>query len=151
MLTNSPVASAIRSGISLASFADATGARQSVEQGMGARIAELVDAVTEAGEALAERNTLPDHGSHIAIDQRPHQLRCEDAGATVFWTFERHQAGNHRIIEIQSGRSRTPHGEGRGVQFMIRQQHQRAADQIGGVLVGRRPCPRDLQMQRFGR
>ena len=34
---------------------------------------------------------------------------------------------------------------------MIRQQHQRAADQIGGVLVGRRPCPGDLEMQRFGR
>ena len=48
-----------------------TGARQSVEQGMSARIAELVDAVTEAREALAERNALPDDGSHIAIDQRP--------------------------------------------------------------------------------
>ncbi len=118
---------------------------------MGARIAELVDAMTEAREALAERNALPDHGSHIAIDQRPHELRGEDARPAVFWAFERHQSGNHRIIEIQSGRSRTAHGEGRGVQFMIRQQHQRAADQIGGVLVGRRPYPRDLQMQRLGR
>ena len=34
---------------------------------------------------------------------------------------------------------------------MIRQQHQRAADQIGGVLVLRRPDARDLQMKRFGR
>ena len=34
---------------------------------------------------------------------------------------------------------------------MIGQQHQRAADQIGGVLVVRRPGPRDLQMKRSWR
>ena len=34
---------------------------------------------------------------------------------------------------------------------MIGEQHQRAADQVGGVLVVRRPGPRDLQMQRLGR
>ena len=34
---------------------------------------------------------------------------------------------------------------------MIGQQYQRAADQIGGVLVLRRPNARDLQVKRFCR
>ena len=111
----------------------------------------LVDAVTEAGETLAERDTLPDDRSDIAIRQRFDELRRENPGTAVFWALQRHQAGNHRIIEIQSGRSRAPHGEGRGVQFMLREQHQRAADQIGGMPVVRRPGFGDLEMQRFRR
>ena len=90
-------------------------------------------------------------GATSLIDQRLHQLRRQHAGAAVFRAFQRHQAGNDRIIEIESGRSRAAHGEGRGVQFVIGEQHQRAADQIGGVLVVRRPGFGDLQMQRFGR
>ena len=54
--------------------------------------------------------------------------------------FQRDEAGDDRIVEVESGRCRAAHGEGRGVQFMIGQQHQRAADQIGGVLVVRRPA-----------
>ncbi len=62
--------------------------------------------------------------------------------------FERHQAGNHGIVEIEPGRCRAAHGKGRGVQFVVRQQHQRPADQVGGVLVVRRPCLGDLEMKR---
>ena len=34
---------------------------------------------------------------------------------------------------------------------MIREQHQRPADQVRGVLVARRPCLGDLEMKRLRR
>ena len=98
-----------------------------------------VDAVAKAGKTFAKRDALPDQRRDVAVDQCLEELRRQHAGTAVFRTLQRHQAGNDGVEQVQPGRCRASHGKGRGVQFMIRQQHQRAADQIGGVLVGRRP------------
>jgi len=54
---------------------------------MRARIAVLVDAVTEARETFAERNPLPDDRGDIAIHQRLHELRGQNPGAAMFGAF----------------------------------------------------------------
>ena len=51
-------------------FAVGAGARQRFQQCPRAGIAVLVDAVTEAGEAFAERDPLADERRDIAIGQR---------------------------------------------------------------------------------
>src|SRR4051794_19506358 len=51
----------------LGEFARRAGAREGVEQRLRAPIAPLVDAVTEAGKAFAERDTLADHWLDVTI------------------------------------------------------------------------------------
>ncbi len=55
--------------------------------------------------------------------------------------LQRGEAGDHRVIEVEAGRGGAARGEGRGVQLMIGEQHQRAADQVGRVLVVGAPRP----------
>src|SRR5206468_5775227 len=111
----------------------------------------LVDLVTKAREAFAECDALADDGGDLAIGERLQKLRREYARAAVLGALESDEPGNDRIVEVQPGRGRAADRKGRGIQFMICQQHQRAADQVSGVLVLRRPDARDLQMKRFYR
>jgi len=84
-------------------FLRGAGARQCVQQGVRARITMLVDAVTEARKALAQRNALPDDRSHIAIDQRLDELRRQNSGTAMLGALQRDEAGNDSIIKVQSG------------------------------------------------
>ncbi len=111
----------------------------------------LVDAMAKAREAFTERDALADDGATSPSASVFRSCAASTPAPPCFGPFSATRPAMIGVIEIQAGRGRTAHGEGRGIQLMIRQQHQRAADQIGGVLVLRRPDARDLQMKRFGR
>ena len=65
--------------------------------------------------------------------------------------FQRGEAGDHGIVQVEAGRGRATRGEGRGVQLVIGEQDEGAADQVGCMLVVWRPGLCDLLMQRLGR
>ena len=132
-------------------FSCGAGTRQRFEQGMGTRIAALVDAVAEAGKTFAQCDPLADDRLDVLVDQRSHQPRSQHARAAVLGALQGRKARDDRVVEIEPGRGGTARGEGGGVEFMLGEQHQRAADQIGRMLVVRRPRFGDLQMQRFRR
>ena len=64
--------------------------------------------------------------------------------------LERDEPRDHRIVEIEAGRDGAAQRIGRGVEFVIGQQHQRAAEQIFGCLVAGRPGRGHLFVQRRG-
>ena len=133
MLTNSPVASAIRSGTSLVSFGAAP-----------ARVNASNNAWRGDRHACRRRGQSPPNARRARRAPGPAaqvgstsvlRVATPDAGAAVARALQRRQPGDHGVGELEPGRGRAPHGEGRGVQLMIREQHQRAADQVGGVPV----------------
>ena len=83
-------------------FAIRARARQRFQQRPRAGIAMLVDAMTKAREAFAERDALADDGGDLAIGERLQKLRRQHAGAAVLRAFQRHQTGDDRIVEILS-------------------------------------------------
>ncbi|MHC2423707.1 hypothetical protein ACVIST_000452 [Bradyrhizobium elkanii] len=66
-------------------------------------------------------------------------------------SLQRDETRDDSVVQIEPGRCRAARGEGRRIQFVIGEQHQRAADQVGRVLVVRRPDPRHLLVQQLVR
>ena len=68
MLTNSPVASAIRSGTSRVNLRGAPERASASSNDPRTGVTVLVDAMAEARETLAERDALADDRGDVAVD-----------------------------------------------------------------------------------
>jgi len=84
---------------------------------VSARIAVLVDTVTEARETFARATRSLITGPHRDQTSVFTSLRRQNARTAGFGLLNANQAAADSIIEIQSGRCRAPHRKGRGVQF----------------------------------
>ena len=117
------------------------------EQRLGARIAGGIGALAEPGRRIAPGDIGPHRRLRPVAAGVLDQRRDPGRHPAVARTAERRQAGQHRGGKRGSRGGRHPGGEGRGVQLMVRQQHQRAAHQVG-LLLAQPPGAGQPQVQR---
>src|SRR5690606_8927497 len=94
-----------------------------------------VERVPESGEALSGLRLLANAANRIAVDELLELPLGARRRAAVQRTLQRRERGDHAVVEIRVGRDGAAQREGRCIELVIGEQHERHSDEVraGGI------------------
>src|SRR5690606_27542542 len=119
------------------------------EQRLCARVALPIERVAETGEALSGLCLLANAANRIALEEFLELPLGARRRAAVLRTFERGKRSDRAVVQVRVGRDCAAQRERRRVELVVREQHERHADEIRAGRV-ESPCFAELNVNGKG-